>query len=44
MISLLIFLAFSLAAGLIALKTRDKMYVETTDRWNDTVKSSKRLG
>jgi hypothetical protein len=37
MISLLIFLAFTIAAGLIALKTRDKMYVETTDRWNDTV-------
>ena len=37
MISLLIFLTFTIAAGLIALKTRDKMYVETTDRWNDTV-------
>ena len=37
MISLLIFLGFTIAAGLIALKTRDKMYVTTTDRWNDTV-------
>ena len=37
MISLLIFLGFTIAAGLIALKTRDKMYVTTTDRWNDQV-------
>jgi hypothetical protein len=37
MISTLIFLGFTIAAGLIALKTRDKMYVETTNRWNDTV-------
>ena len=37
MISLLIFLGFTIAAGLIALKTRDKMYVETTDRWNDKI-------
>ncbi len=37
MISLLIFLGFTIAAGLIALKTRDKMFVTTTDRWNDTV-------
>ncbi len=37
MISLLIFLGFTIAAGLIALKTRDKMYVTKTDRWNDTV-------
>lgn len=37
MISLLIFLGFTIAAVLIALKTRDKMYVTTTDRWNDTV-------
>jgi len=37
MISLLIFLGFTIAAGIIALKTRDKMYVTTTDRWNDTV-------
>jgi hypothetical protein len=37
MISLLIFLGFTIAAGLIAFKTRDKMYVTTTDRWNDTV-------
>lgn len=35
MISLLIFLGFTIAAGLIALKTRDKMYVTTTDRWGD---------
>ena len=37
MISLLIFLGFTIAARLIALKTRDKMYVETTDRWNDKI-------
>ena len=37
MISTLIFLGFTIAAGLIALQTRDKMYVETTDRWNDKV-------
>ena len=37
MISTLIFLGFTIAAGLIALKTRDKMYVTTTDRWNDQV-------
>lgn len=37
MISTLIFLGFTIAAGLIALKTRDKMYVTKTDRWNDTV-------
>ena len=37
MISTLIFLGCLVAAVLIALKTRDKMYVETTDRWNDTV-------
>lgn len=35
MISLLIFLGFTIAAGLIALKTRDKMYVTTPDRWGD---------
>lgn len=32
MISLLIFLGFTIAAGLIALKTRDKMYVMGKDR------------
>ena len=37
MISLLVFLGFTIAAGLIALKTRDKMYVTGTDRWNDQV-------
>jgi len=37
MISTLIFLGCLVAAVLIALKTRDKMYVTTTDRWNDTV-------
>jgi hypothetical protein len=37
MISTLIFLGFTIAAVLIALKTRDKMYVTKTDRWNDTV-------
>jgi hypothetical protein len=35
MISLLIFLGFTIAAGLIALKTRDKMYVTAPDRWGD---------
>ena len=38
MISLLIFITSLIAAGLIALKTRDKMYVMGTDRWNDQVK------
>jgi hypothetical protein len=37
MISTLIFLGFTIAAVLIALKTRDKMYITKTDRWNDTV-------
>jgi len=35
MISLLIFLGFTIAAVLIALKTRDKMYVTAPDRWGD---------
>jgi len=35
MISTLIFLGFTIAAGLIALKTRDKMYVTAPDRWGD---------
>jgi hypothetical protein len=37
MISLLIFITSLIAAGLIALKTRDKMYVMGTNRWNDQV-------
>jgi hypothetical protein len=37
MISLLIFLGFTIAAGLIAFKTRDNMYKKETDRWNDEV-------
>ena len=35
MISTLIFLVSLIAASLIALKTRDKMYVVGKDRWND---------
>ncbi len=35
MISLLIFLGLTIAAGLIALKTRDNMYVTAPDRWGD---------
>ena len=35
MISTLIFLVSLIAASLIALKTRDKMYVVGQDRWND---------
>lgn len=37
MISLLIFLGCLIAAVFIGVKTRDKMYIETTDRWNDKV-------
>ena len=37
MISTLIFIISLIAAGLIALKTRDKMYAMGTDRWNDQV-------
>ena len=39
MISTLIFLGFTIAAGLIALKTRDKMYVTAPDRWGDNRKT-----
>lgn len=35
MISTLIFIISLIAAGLIALKTRDKMYVTAPDRWGD---------
>ena len=35
MISTLIFLVSLIAASLIALKTRDKMYIVGKDRWND---------
>jgi hypothetical protein len=37
MISLLIFLGFTIAASLIAFKTRDNMYKKEIDRWNDEV-------
>jgi hypothetical protein len=36
MISTLIFLGSLIASGLIAFKTRDKMFVIETDRWNDS--------
>lgn len=35
MISLLIFITSLIAAGLIALKTRDNMYKVEADRWGD---------
>ena len=37
MISTLIFLGSLIAAGLIAFKTRDKMFVTSTDRYGDQV-------
>jgi hypothetical protein len=39
MISLLIFLATLIAAGLVAIKTKDKMFVVQTSRYGDTTKN-----